>query len=350
MSADATLPAKFKRLLAQYPLAGMFGGKRVAVKMHLGGNLGFTTIRPLFVRLLIEAVKQAGGDPFVTDTPGSVGEAAVRGYTPETLGAPIIPVAGPNDERFRTVAVGYKTLREVYVAGDVVDADAMIVFSHGKGHGHCGYGGAIKNLAMGAVTGRTRGDIHRLMDTEFEWNEEACTKCYLCKENCPTGAVRFDKKDRFTIWMHDCKYCMHCVESCPVEAIRINMDSIRQFQEGMSRTTKAILDCFEPSRLLFITYLLDITPFCDCWGFTTPSIVPDIGIIASEDMVAQEQAAIDAVKLEDFIAGSLPHPLAVSDGPGHLLERIHGKDPYLQVEVAAALGLGSREYEVVEVE
>ena len=75
MSADATLPAKFKRLLAQYPLADMFGGKRVAIKMHLGGNLGYTTIRPLFVRILVEIIKGAGGDPFVTDVPGAVGGA-----------------------------------------------------------------------------------------------------------------------------------------------------------------------------------------------------------------------------------------------------------------------------------
>ena len=350
MSADATLPAKFKRMLAQYPLADMFGGKRVAIKMHLGGNLGYTTIRPLFVRILVEAIKQAGGDPFVTDVPGAVGGAAARGYTQETILAPLLPVAGPDDKNFRTVPIGYKSLKEVYLAGEVLDADAMIVFSHGKGHGHCGYGGAIKNLAMGAVTGATRSGIHHLIDTEFEWMEEECTKCYLCRENCPNGAVRFTKDDKFGIWMHDCKYCMHCVNSCPVQAIKINLESMRQFQEGMSRTTKAILDHFEPGRLLFLTYLLDVTPFCDCWGFSTPPIVPDIGIIASDDLVAQEQASIDAIKVENFIQGALPPSFVVRDGPGHLFERIHGKDPYLQVEVAADLGLGSREYELAEVE
>jgi len=350
MSAEATLPAKFRRMLAEYTLGDMFGGKKTAVKMHLGGRIGYTTIRPLFVRTLVEAIKEAGGEPFITDVPGSVNSAVRRGYTSETVSAPIVPVAGPNDEYYRTVPIGYKSLKEVYLAGNVLDADAMIVFSHGKGHGHCGYGGAIKNLAMGAVTGRTRGLIHRLIDTEFDWNEGDCVQCYLCRENCPTGAVSFNEKDEFTISMHDCKYCMHCVNTCPVHAIEINLESMRQFQEGMARTTKAILDTFEPSRVLFITYLLDITPFCDCWGFSTPPIVPDIGIVASDDMVAQEQAAIDAIKAENFIEGTLPPPLSVGSGPGHLLERIHGKDPYLQVEVAADLGLGKREYNLVEID
>jgi uncharacterized Fe-S center protein len=95
--------------------------------------------------------------------------------------------------------------------------------------------------------------------------------------------------------------------------------------------------------------LLQVTPFCDCWGFTTPSIVPDIGILAGEDIVAVETAALDLIKPEDFIAGSLPAPLNRGGG-GHLLEQIHGKDPYIQIEECVKLGLGSAEYKLSKVQ
>ena len=116
----------------------------------------------------------------------------------------------------------------------------------------------------------------------------------------------------------------------------------------MALTTKAVLDKFEAPQKFFVTALLNITPFCDCWGFTTPSIVPDIGIVASDDIVAAETAAIDLVKAEDFIAGSLPSPLKRS-GSGHLFQQIHGKDPYIQVEECIKAGLGDRKYKLVQI-
>jgi len=349
LKADASLPAKYKRALAKLPLKDMFEGKTVAIKMHLGGHLGYSTIPPLFVKILVRAVKDAGGVPFVTDGTSAIPTAKDRGYTEEVLGCPIVPAAGLREKYYTTVPVTLGSLPEVQMCGEIVGADAMIVLSHGKGHGACGWGGAIKNIAMGNVTTKSRGDIHALMDTEFTWDSEACTHCYLCRDNCPVGAISF-KQDRLEIFMHHCRYCMHCVSACPVGAITINEGSIRDFQAGMAHVTKACLDMFEPDRVLFINHVLNVTPFCDCWGFTSPSIVPDIGILISKDIVAIEQASIDKVRTEDYIQGSLPHPLVVRDVEGHLLLKIHGKDPYLQVEEAAKAGLGEREYEIEEVE
>jgi hypothetical protein len=118
----------------------------------------------------------------------------------------------------------------------------------------------------------------------------------------------------------------------------------------MARTTKAVLDMFEPNRVYYVTCMMNITPLCDCWGFTTPSLVPDIGIMACDDIVAIEQASIDSIDAKNYIPGSLPEQVKMSEGDGHLLQRIWGKDPYLQVEAAAALGLGSRKYQLAEIE
>jgi len=347
---DATLPAKFQQMLKRLDLKSMFEDRRVAVKMHVGNRIGYTTIHPLFVRFLVSAIKEAGGRPFITDGSFSIPGGLVRGYTEEVLGAPIYPVAGAQDKYFYEKAVGYRSLEKVQVAGNIADVDAMVVFSHGKGHGQCGFGGAIKNIAMGCVTERTRGWIHALMDTEFKWDRDKCEHCYICQENCPGGAISFDDQGEITIFSHHCRYCMHCVDSCPAEAIQISLEGIRYFQEGMARTVETVLDTFEPNRVLHVTVLTSITPLCDCWGFSTHPLVPDIGIMASKDIVAVEQAALDSIDAKNFIPNSLPAQLELAEGDGHLFERIWRKDPYLQVETAASLGLGSREYEIEEVE
>lgn len=345
LKADASLPAKFKRMLATLSMKDMFEGKSVAIKMHLGGNLGYSTIPPVFVKLLIGAVKDAGGRPFVTDGSPAIPSAKDRGYTEEVLGCPIVPAAGLGEKYYTTVPIGYETLKEVQMCGEIVGADAMIVYSHGKGHGLCGWGGAIKNIAMGNVTCKSRGSIHALVDTEFTWDEDACTHCELCRENCPAQAISFTD-GKLDIFMHHCRYCMHCVTACPAGAITINQGSMRTFQGGMARVTKACVDMFEPNSVLYINHVLNVTPFCDCWGFTSPMIVPDIGIFASTDIAAIEQASIDSIKTENYIPGSLPPPYEVRDVEGHILEKIHGKDPYLQVDEAEKVGLGERKYEI----
>lgn len=349
MRGEASLPAKFRRQLAELPLKEMFDGKSVAIKVHLGGGLGYTTIPPLFMRLLVKDIKDAGGKPFVTDGTSAVPNAKDRGYTEEVIGCPIVPAAGHDGCYFKEVPIDYLSLKSVQLCGEIVSADAMIVYSHGKGHGHCGWGGAIKNIGMGNVTGKSRGDIHALVDTEFEWDSQRCTQCYLCRDNCPTGALTF-KKDKLDIFAHHCRYCMHCVEACPQGAIKINEEGIRQFQTGMAHVNKACLDTFEPGRVLFINHVCNVTPYCDCWGFSSPVIVPDVGVFASTDIVSCEQASIDSIKAENLIPGSLPPAMTLRDEPGHLLQRIHGKDPYLQCEEAAKLGLGEQTYDLTEVE
>ena len=344
---EATLPALLDRMLNQWNFAKRFKGKRVAIKMHLGGGLGYSTIHPFLAGRVVRAVKEAGGEPFVTDSPSAVLAAHERGYTRETIGAPLVAVAGPADTYVYSRRVNFRTLDAVNLAGAIVDADAMIVLSHGKGHGHSGFGGAIKNIAMGCVDGATRGKIHRLMSATFEWNESKCTGCLLCRDNCPNNAVTFSG-GKMKIFDHHCKYCMHCYRACPTGAIHIDQCGFRYFQRGMALTTRELLRTFKPGSVFYITALLQVTPFCDCWGFTMPSIVPDIGIVASDDLVAIETAAIDLIKAEDFIEGSLPSPLKRSGG-GHLFQQIHGKDPTIQVDECVKLRMGKPAYKLAKI-
>jgi uncharacterized protein len=347
LRASATLPALLDKMLGKWDFKKRFAGKRVAIKMHLGGYLGFSTIHPLLAARVVKAVLDVGGKPFVTDSPGAVASAAERGYTPQTLGCQLLPVAGGADKYVHSRRVNFRQMKTVELAGEIVDADAMIVLSHGKGHGHSGFGGAIKNLAMGCVDGPTRGKIHRLMSAAFAWDAKKCTECLLCRDNCPNEAITFEK-GKINISDHACKYCMHCVLACRQKALTIDHRGYRWFQKGMALTTREVLRTFDPSRVLFVTAMLSVTPFCDCWGFTTPAIVPDIGILASDDIVAIETAALDMVKAEDFIPGSLPPPLKRTGG-GHLFHQIHGKDPFVQIEECVQLKMGSKKYKLVQV-
>lgn len=347
LEPDCTLPAKFMRVLARYPLAEMVRGQRVALKMHLGGGLGYSTIPPLFVRLLVQALKDAGGQVFVTDTAGAVLSAAARGYTPEVLGAPIVATAGMADRYFYPQPVAYKSLREVQVAGEIHDADVLVDFSHVKGHGACGYGGACKNLAMGCVTGATRANIHALQGG-LTWDADLCSHCESCIQSCRYNANRFSAEGVYEIDYETCHYCQHCANACPQGAIALDANGFADFQEGMALSTHTVLSTFAPERVLFINLLLHMTYLCDCWGFTTPALHPDVGLVASRDIVAIEQASLDLIHHEDLILQGLPKGKQIGD-QGHLFERLHGKDPFIQVRALERRGLGSRQYELVEV-
>lgn len=344
-----SIGAKWTRLLDALDIAATVKGKRTCIKMHLGGGTGFTTIHPFFTRKLVEKVKAAGAkDVFITDSPGAVRHAVERGYTPETVGCPLVPLSGSSDAYFVTRAITppFGDFKDVQIGGEVVAAEALIDFSHVKGHGACGFGGASKNLSMGCVTQRSRGALHAL-EGGLEWNAEACTRCKKCAENCPNEAISFED-DRFDVFYHNCKYCQHCVLICPAKALSMLGGKYRDFQRGMALTTSAVLGGFPAEQRLFINMLMNVTIFCDCWGMTTASLVPDIGILAGRDIVAIEQASLDMIRTEDLIRGALPPGWQLGEN-GHLFERIHGKDPHAVIEFLQELGLGTRSYQLQEI-
>lgn len=357
LEPSATLPAKFQRMLESLPLEEIVGGKSVALKMHLGGNLGYTTIHPLFLAILLRALKDAGGDVFVTDLYHrnndnfGVRGALNRGYSEEAIGAKLVPVAGIFDNYYYPKKVNFKSLKEIQVAGSIHDADILIDFSHVKGHGSCGYGGACKNIAMGCVTQKTRRDIHALEGGGIDWDEELCTHCETCINECRYKANKFnkDKGNKYELNPHDCTYCQHCVEVCPSGALTFSSKSFIDFQKGLAIATNEVLKTFDKGSVYYINVLLNITMLCDCWGMSTPSLVPDIGIMVSDDIVAIEKASLDVIKLENLLPNSIPEGRELREG-NHIFEKIWGKNPYRQVVELKNLGLGNDDYIIEEVE
>ena len=160
-----SIGAKWERMLEALDLGATVQSRSVCVKMHLGGGTGYTTIHPFFTRILVRKLREAGAKlVFVADSPGAVRSAAERGYTAETVGCPIVSISGMFDTFVytRPVHPPLGVFDSVEIGGEVLDAEVLVDFSHVKGHGACGFGGASKNLSMGCVNQKTRGRIHAL--------------------------------------------------------------------------------------------------------------------------------------------------------------------------------------------
>lgn len=343
---DATLPAKFERLLDALEMQEVVKDKWTAVKMHMGRKIGYSTIHPLFVKILVDKLKSYGAKVFITDQ--TVEEAKTRGYSEDFLGVPVVPACGVMDKYYYEENANFKTLHNIDIAGHIYDAEVMIDFSHIKGHGACGFGGACKNIAMGCVTDRTRKQIHNL-EGGIDWNEGLCTHCEQCIKGCRRQANKFNKKNIYSIFYHNCTYCQHCVKVCPTGALTLTGQRYEDFQTGMAICTDTVLKTFQPGHVFYINFLLNITAVCDCWGFTTPNLVPDIGIMASQDIVAIDRASLDAINVENLIPQGVPRTVTLGT-EGHLFERLHWKNPYIQLDELEKRGLGTQEYEIEEIE
>jgi len=347
--AGVTLPAKFGRLIEKMNMQDVVKDKLTAIKMHLGRNLGYSTIHPLFVKILVDKLVEYGAKVYITDhDDGSrIMNAKARGYTEDYLGVPIVPTCGVTGKYYYEKTVDFKTFKNVDIGGTIHDADVMIDFSHVKGHGACGYGGACKNIAMGCVTDRTRRQIHGLEGGLF-WDESLCTHCELCINSCNHNANKFDENNRYKVFYHHCTFCQHCVKVCPTGAIKPDAERYDDFQTGMAICTAEVLKVFKPRHVFYINFLMNITALCDCWGLTTPSLIPDIGIMVSEDIVAIEKASLDAIKVENLILDGVPEGYELGT-EGHLFERLHHKNPFIQLNELEKRGLGTQQYVIEEV-
>lgn len=330
---------------------------KVAIKMHLGFNDGYQTVPVFFVRRIVKAVKDAGGYPFITDNPTAVYNAVERGYTQETCGCPIIPVAGVKDGYTYDFDVNFHNVDTLKIAGVMVDADVLIDLTHVKGHNSCGFGGAIKNIALGGYHGPSRWHkIHGVEQSLPYWDAEKCTPEHAKKlvKSCKDGHIKYDEeKHKLTVAFGMCHQCMDCIEADKdVGCLQIKQENFSLFQELMAIGANEILKTFDEDKRFFLNFLIDITPFCDCWGMGQPAIVNDIGVLGSRDIVAVEQASLDLIGKQEVIESMVPPFIKLHNEPGlHPFQRISGpmKDPYLTVDYAEKLGMGTKDYKLVEV-
>jgi uncharacterized Fe-S center protein len=335
-------------------------GEYVAIKTHFGSWGAHRIVRPRFLRILADAVKAVGGKPFVCDTVRIKGwdyleVANQNGINPQSVGCPVILADGIFGCDSIEVEAG-PVLGHVPLATAIYDAPAMIVVSHCKGHIQAGYGGAIKNLAMGGAAGshrsgkwqKARGHLHAATDaSSITRDPELCTLCLQCMHVCPLEAIS-EVDGELVVDDDKCWRCGRCERVCPEGTIQLDKRSMADFQMGLAEAAQAVLKTFEPGKVLYFNFALEVQPECDCMPVADVPVVQDQGILASTEIVAVEQATLDLINSSAPLPGSLAEERGIQEGQ-RILPEVLGVDGQLQVDAAAQIGLGHKVYELIAV-
>ena len=274
-----------EKVLELYKLVGKELPGKVAVKVHSGekGNQNF--LRPDFWKNIIDDI----GGTVVECNTAYEGERNTTRKHRELLNAhgwnryfpvDLLDAAGPDLE---LAIPNGKVIKRNFVGKDIANYDSMLVLSHFKGHPMGGYGGALKQLSIGVASSYGKAYIHGAGDPEKIWTSD-----------------------------HD------------------------SFLESMADAAGSVVDYFQ-GNLVYINVMKNMSVDCDCCAVAEDPCIADIGVLASTDPIAIDQACLDLVYASD------------DPGKAHLLERIESRNGAHTIEAAAALGFGTREYDLIEV-
>jgi uncharacterized Fe-S center protein len=327
----------------------------VAIKLHFGemGNAAF--IRPIFVREVVKEVKNLNAKPFVTDANtlyvGSRSDAvnhletAIKnGFSYATIDAPVIIADGLLGTDERAVHVNLKHFQEVYVSSQIMEADALISMAHFKLHELSGFGGAIKNIGMGAAS--RKGKLAQHCDIAPKVKQKKCIGCGTCMKKCPGNAISFNENKKAFINSDKCIGCGECILLCPVGAIQIQWsNAYNTFMEKMVEYTYGVLK-HKKNKTVFINFLTNISPACDCYPFNEMPISPDIGILVSDDIVAIDRASADMLNSAPANKGSKVDSCEITDKMKCVYPKINWE---VQLNYAESIGPGTQDYELMEI-
>lgn len=313
-------------------------GDRIAVKLHFGEYGNFREIRPTFVAQIIRSLKKLGGRPFLTDANALGGSrsnaishihtALNHGFTAATVNAPTIIADGMNGHDYVEVEVDGNYFRRVRVASAAYYADCIVSLAHFKGDlkGEDRYWAAtLKNIGIGLAAKPGKAAIHLMSPPKIK---SGCDRCLRCLKWCPSDAI-VDTGSKVKIDGEKCSLCGDCVAFCPLGAVEMEWIFDERLQEKYVEYAKGVLKGKE-GKAGFVNFVMDVTPICDCAKWSEIPILNDIGILASLDPVAVDQASFDLAMEQICESGS------------------EGKWS-AQLAHAERLGLGSRKYELMEI-
>lgn len=355
------LPTKLQKLARKAGIGEIdMENKFVAIKMHFGelGNLGF--LRPNYARAIVDIVKELGGKPFLTDCntlyPGSRKNALEHlecawqnGFTPLTVGCPIMIGDGLKGTDDISVPVeGAEYIKEAKIGRAIMDADIFITLTHFKGHEMTGFGGTIKNIGMGC--GSRAGKKEQHSNGKPTIIEEQCVGCRRCQRECANNGLVFNETTKkMHVDQSSCVGCGRCLGACNFDAIEfVNDAATKQLNCRMAEYTKAVIDG-RPN--FHISLIVDVSPNCDCHAENDAPILPNIGMFASFDPLALDQACVDAcLKTEPLPNSQLYENLKNKELHDHH-DHFENSTPDSEYKTCLAhadkIGLGNREYELI---
>jgi uncharacterized Fe-S center protein len=336
----------------------------VAIKLHFGEKGNTAIVQPIFLRRIVDRVKQYQGKPFLTDTNtlyrgmrqeavSHLTNAYQHGFTHSDVDAPILIADGLRGNSAIKVTINKPLFKTVSIAHDIYMADVLISVAHFTGHELCGFAGTLKNLGMGCAS--REGKLSQHSNISPQVKRKKCKGCERCLSWCAQEAISMvppqvkveTKKSIAFIDSKKCTGCGECISICPSGAIQIQWnESIPIFQKKMVEYAYGAVQR-KKGKALYLNFLTQISPVCDCRGRSDTSIVNDIGMLSSEDPVAIDQASVDLVNGQ---AGNRLSKLTGAWEPGEdKFQAIYSEvDWSIQLTYAQEICLGNREYELIK--
>ncbi len=350
---------KFGRLLEAVDLKGIVQRRKkrplVAIKLHFGekGNTSF--IRPIYVRQVVDQLWEYGGRPFVTDANtvyvGTRADAVdhlttaiQNGFAYAVVNAPLVIADGLRGAAETEVEINQELFKSVFIGEAITEAEALVSLAHFKLHELSGFGGAIKNVGMGSAS--RRGKLAQHSNIAPKVTKKKCTGCGDCITHCAQEAISLES-EKAVIDPKKCIGCAECILVCPYGNIEIQWnESIPVFMKKMVEYTYGVLKD-KQGRVVFVNFITQVSPACDCYGHNDLPIVGDLGVLASWDIVALDQASADLVNQSPGHPGSCLKDMAPgSDKFRDVYPQIEWE---IQLDYAEKLGLGSRAYDLVKI-
>jgi uncharacterized protein len=354
-------------------LDNLKSGDIVAIKTHMGEAYNVGYLRPIIVRTMVDVLKERGCRPFVTDTttmpyhPWISRTLAIdyletannNGFNQASMGCPVIIADGwvGTDDVIVSLKGKGNYLKKQFVSRAIADADALLSVAHFKGHPAGGYGGSLKNIGVGGASKRGKMNLHGalagdkpIIDTKLCPGRQ-CEWWQTCEDCCPEGAIKVTDRG-LKVDLEACVYCFACANLC------VNMagkTAIRRFDYlpalGRRIADSALATALtkEEGKTFFMNYAIDITPCCDCYGWTDTPFVNGIGVLASLDPVAVDKACIDLMNEAPGLINSEAEDCGAMERGAKKLNIIKGKDIEAQIHGGVDNGLGSAEYEIKKV-
>ncbi len=316
-------------------LPQLVNAKNIGIKVHFGEEGNNNYLEPRYVQMFVNEIKALGKKPTLIETStlyrgrrqnrdSHIKLAFEHGFTEDNVNATIKILDGARGEAFEETMVNLNYIQKAKIAQKLRDYDAVVNLAHFKGHFVVGFGGVIKNIAMGLSAKGGKLEMHS--QTKPYVKTDKCINCETCISTCPADAITISK--RSAIIDSNCIGCASCVAICPENAIKINWnESSILTQKKMAEYALAIIR----NRIwLHCNFAIRITPNCDCMDRTENPVMPDIGLFISLDPVACDQAVWDRTK----------------DKINKLYPQIN---PEILLTYCERLGLGTRQYEICEI-
>ncbi len=317
------------------------GDDFVAMKIHFGEKNNAGYIQPAWLKGIISEIRKRTPRAFLSDSntlyvgrrSNSVEHIQLawsHGFTPDAVQVPIIIADGLIGRDVQSVPGGHARVPSARIASAFLNADALLCLSHVTGHVQTGIGASIKNMGMGCASRAGKLDQHSVVHPRVAAKQ--CRNCSICFDHCPEGAI-IQAEGHVRINGKKCIGCGECLVVCKPGAIKWQWDEDSQrIQEKLAEYALTVQSHFR-GKVGFINFLVRITKDCDCMAVNEPRIVEDIGILASSDPVALDQATAD---------------LVIARGGKDVFRKGYDIDWSVQLRHGEKIGLGRTGYKFIE--